>query len=212
MKNSICIFPKQKSTEFLQPIYDILVNNNGVAGYNIDTTIAEERAKMFEYLENSISEDDAVYFLGHGTSYCLYGTNMEELINKWNINILKGKRLFLLSCRSTDLINSNKYKNAIGFPDLPTSMDDILDIRANEDPDYLKGIDECDINTYNESLIRIVCEALKHSDLSDTSRFESKIKMYANIEIVKLLTEKPALHYRDIANLVYEFKTDMVNA
>ncbi|HRN15701.1 MAG TPA: hypothetical protein PLF38_01425 [Xylanibacter oryzae] len=211
MKNSICIFPKEKSTEFLQPIYDILISS-GVTGYNIDTTIAEEKAKLLKDLKNSILKDDAVYFLGHGTSYCLYGTNMEELINKWNINILKGKRLFLLSCRSTDLIKSKKYKNAIGFPDLPTSMDDILDIRTNEDPDYLKGIDEDDINAYNESLIRIICSALKHSDLSDTSRFESKIRMYANIEIVKLLTEKPALHYRDIANLIYEFKTDMISA
>jgi len=209
MKNSICIFPKQKSTEFLQPIYDILVKSDVVC-YNIDTTVTEEVEGMFEYINNNILEDDAIYFLGHGTSYCLYGTNMEELINQDNIGILKGKRLFLLSCRSTDLINSEKYKNAIGFPNLPTSMEDIMDIRTNEDPYYLGDIDEDDINAYNSLLVRIVCEALKTSSLSDMSRFESKIKMYANIEIVKLLTEKSDLHYRDIANLVYEFKTDMI--
>ena len=99
MNKNICIYPKDPSTDFLVPLFDAICSS-GFSGFHLDTNVVENKIMIFEILNNAQN----IIFLGHGSSGKLYGTpygnSLSDLITNNNIHLLKGKRLFLLSCNS----------------------------------------------------------------------------------------------------------------
>lgn len=63
MKKTLCLFPKDGTTEFLRPIYDELCKKDNIVGFDDD---AIENDDYFEILENHLQEIDSLIFLGHG--------------------------------------------------------------------------------------------------------------------------------------------------
>lgn len=59
MNKILCIYPKDQTTEFLQPIYDILVEKFHAVGLMGDPTDDDE---YLEKLENRVKESDLIVF------------------------------------------------------------------------------------------------------------------------------------------------------
>ena len=98
MNKTVCIYPKDESTDFLSPLYDFLCEK-GCEGWHKDTTENTDEAYAL------IKEADSIIFLGHGASDTLYGSPQDGeftvLINETNIQVLLyGKRCFILACNS----------------------------------------------------------------------------------------------------------------
>ena len=105
MKKTLCLFPKDGTTEFLRPIYNELCKKDNIVGFDDD---AIENDDYFEILENHLQEIDSLIFLGHGSGTTLYGTNFNPIIDDKNdyIRYLKGRKLLLFSCKSIDYIDN----------------------------------------------------------------------------------------------------------
>ena len=81
MSKLICIFPEDKTTDFLLPIYDQLETLSDFIGYRFDTNDSSKTKNLHDELLQ-IDENDFIIFLGHGSSNKLYGSvdkNSEKL-------------------------------------------------------------------------------------------------------------------------------------
>ena len=84
MNNVLCIFPKDCTTEFLNPVYEDIISIYTAKGLLGDPTEDDE---YLEKLSSEASRADSIIFLGHGSSKSLYGLNFNEIICKENENI-----------------------------------------------------------------------------------------------------------------------------
>ena len=103
MNNVLCIFPKDCTTEFLNPVYEEIISIYTAKGLLGDPTEDDE---YLEKLSSEASRADSIVFLGHGSSKSLYGLNFNEIIceENENIDIFRGKRIILFACKSIDFI------------------------------------------------------------------------------------------------------------
>ena len=113
MNKTVCIYPKDESTDFLSPLYDFLCEK-GCEGLHKDTTENTDEAYAL------IKEADSIIFLGHGASDTLYGSPQDGeftvLINETNIQeLLYGKRCFILACNSYEFCENYNLTSFIGF-------------------------------------------------------------------------------------------------
>ena len=105
MNNILCIYPKESTTEFLRPVYNAICAKPHVVGLELDTI---EDDDFLEKLSDHLADADFVFFLGHGSSSCLYGTNLNPLIDDkmGNIESLRNKSLLLFACKSAEFIKN----------------------------------------------------------------------------------------------------------
>ena len=175
----VCIFPKDETTDFLLPLYDKLCSL-GFKGLHVDTN------DNIELVIEAIDKAKVVVFLGHGTSYSLMGTpfngDKTNIIHKENISILKDKRIFLLSCRSSEFCETYNLYPSIGFGMMPTGLEDVHSM-IDEDVNF-PALEQQDIDVYN------------------------KVKLYANIEITNCLLQKNTPMYREVADLIQDMKNE----
>ena len=123
MNKTVCIYPKDESTDFLSPLYDFLCEK-GCEGLHKDTTENTDEAYAL------IKEADSIIFLGHGASDTLYGSPQDGeftvLINETNIQeLLYGKRCFILACNSYEFCENYNLTSFIGFGNMPTGIVDV---------------------------------------------------------------------------------------
>lgn len=123
MNKTVCIYPKDESTDFLSPLYDFLCEK-GCEGWHKDTTENTDEAYAL------IKEADSIIFLGHGASDTLYGSPQDGeftvLINETNIQeLLYGKRCFILACNSYEFCENYNLTSFIGFGNMPTGIVDV---------------------------------------------------------------------------------------
>ena len=203
--NSVCIYPKDDTTAFLKPVADYLAHE-GYYLYEGDTRKEGFASCMMEF----VGLCDDVVFLGHGSSGQLYGTEMTSLIDATNVNILKGKKLFLLSCNSRDFISSYKLINAIGFDNIPTGEYDINSIYENESDYFENKLSDADIEYFQNAIVRIVTSAFKSEGMDNMNMLANKIKMFTNRERFDCVTKYKDLDYRDILRMLYDFKEGML--
>lgn len=206
MSKTVCIYPKDDSTDFLYPLYEFLCSK-GVVGFHQDSNDPSVSDEMI----NAISTSDQMIFLGHGSSVKLYGSpdedkELTDFVTKDNIEILKGKTCLLLSCNSNEFCDNYNLGDAIGFGFMPTSIQDVKSQIENI-PDYPE-IKEEDISVYNNALVRLLIRSFSYSGLDKIEDLANKIKLFANVEIVDCLLSKPSNNYRNIADLIQEFKND----
>ena len=122
MNNVLCIFPKDCTTEFLNPVYEDIISIYTAKGLLGDPTEDDE---YLEKLSSEASRADSIIFLGHGSSKSLYGLNFNEIICKENenIDIFRGLgyirdcivRIWQNSLRESDIFEVRKFYNSFSF-------------------------------------------------------------------------------------------------
>ena len=208
MRKTLCLFPKDETTEFLRPIYDELCKIDSVIGFDND---AIEDDDYFEKLESLLQTTDAIIFLGHGSSDTLYGTRLNPIIDNksGNLDYLKDRKLLLFSCRSADYIKHYHLSDAIGFGFIPTSKDDTRDGAMLHNLD-ISCLDQPSLQVFRDSIVRIWLRTLKHTNWDNTHSFISYFSFFTNIEIVNVLKScNNVAHYRLIADMLYYLKADI---
>lgn len=203
--SNLCIFPQDETTVFLEPIAETL-RNAGFVVFDGDTR-EEEYAK---HIFDAIPKNDNIVFLGHGSSEALSGSNQNPLINAENVNLLKGRKLFLLACNSKEFISSYGLTNSIGFDIIPTCDMDVNTI-AEQDFYYFENIpDDSDLEWFRAAIVRIIVNSFSDGDMSNMIMLYNRVKMYTNLERYTCIRECKGLNYRDILRMLYDFKDCMI--
>lgn len=203
--SNVCIFPQDETTVFLKPIADKLQE---LCFDLFDGSTDDE--KYAKTILNSISDYDNIVFLGHGSSNALSGSNLTPFIEGDNVNLLRRKRLFLLSCNSKEFISSYALTNAIGFDIIPTGESDLYTI-LDQDYGYFENVpDDDDLEWFKAAIVRIVMNSFNDGDMSNMTMLYNRVKMYTNIERYECACKAKNLHYRDILKMLYDFKEEMV--
>lgn len=211
MNKTVCIYIQERdgTTSFLEPLVMHIKNMLApiIVGHDIDS-----EDDPLEIIYRTIYNADMVFFFGHGTSDRLYASTVDNLtlFDKNNIDLLSGKRLFLLSCNSGDFIKKHRINDAFGFGMLPTSLDDARKWK-NLHGIHIEDFTRNDISIYNHALVEILINAITVDSMADYSLLKDKIKFQTSVEIVKcLLQYKDNAKYRDMADLLYYFQNDIL--
>lgn len=211
MNKAVCIYIQERdgTTTFLEPLVEHIKNMLApvIVGYDIDS-----ENDPLEIIYQTIFDADTIFFYGHGTSDRLYASTVDNLtlFDNNNIDLLSGKRLFLLSCNSADFIKKQRLNKAVGFGMLPTSLDDVQKWK------YLHGIHienftKEDIFIYNNAIVEILTHSITADSFADYMLLKERIKFQTSIEIVKCLTQhRNNANYRVLADLLYYFSKDIM--
>lgn len=207
MNNILCIYPKDATTEFLRPVYNAICAKPYVVGLELDTI---EDDDFLEKLSDHLASASIVFFLGHGSSTCLYGTNLNPLIEDkmGNINGLRNKSLILFACKSAEFIKNHHFQDSLGFGFIPTSLGDARDgVLHNIN---LKNIDSSCLDTFKQTIVRIWNRTLTEVSLDKLATILKVFSFYTNCEIVDtLLHGKESSNHRVLADMLYYLKEDM---
>ena len=203
--SNLCIFPQDETTAFLEPIAETLRN----AGFVVldGNTKDEGYAKL---IFDVIPQNDNIVFLGHGSSEALSGSNQNPLIYAENVDVLRGKKLFLLSCNSKEFISAYGLTDSIGFDIIPTCDMDVNTI-AEQDFGYFEQIpDDSNLEWFRSAIVRIIVNSFSDGNMSNMIMLYNRVKMYTNLERYACIRECKNLNYRDILRMLYDFKDCMI--
>lgn len=207
MNKILCIYPTDVTTEFLRPVYNTICARPHTVGLELDTI---EDDDFQEKLSHHLAYADIVFFIGHGSSTCLYGTNLNPMIEDkmGNIKDLQNKSVVLFACKSTEFIKNYHFRNSIGFGFIPTSLDDVREgVLHNVN---LKNIDSSCLETFRQTIVRIWDRTLAEVSLEQLASLSNIFSFYTNCEIVNtLLHSKEIPNYRILADMLYYLKEDM---
>lgn len=174
------MFPVDDSTNFLEPIRMILEKELDATIIRGDTTREAHRNEISNGL-HELTEQDIFVFMGHGASYCLYGSpqggELQPLFGKGALSLPNRSRSLLISCRSNDFTESLQLINAIGFGEIPATWEEMRKLRE-EDCSCYAGVDEGTIPEYQNSLVQVLCGALRLWNPSSPLR-----QLYQNIRL-----------------------------
>jgi hypothetical protein len=211
MSKIVCIYNQERdgTTAFLEPLVEHIKNMLApvIVGYDIDS-----EDDPLEIIYQTILDADTIFFFGHGTSNRLYASTVDNLtlFDKNNIDLLSGKRLFLLSCNSADFIKKQRINKAFGFGMLPTSLDDARKWK-NLHGIHIENFTKEDISIYNNAIVEILTHSIMVDSLEDYILLKERIKFQTSIEIVKCLTQhRNNVNYRILADLLYYFSKDII--
>jgi len=207
MKNTVCIYPKDQTTDFLLPLYEHICTNIQAIGIHEDTT---EDDDSLDRIYEVIKDADVVIFLGHGTSKVLYGSRCDNVVFEYlNHSLLLDKRLFLLSCNSNQFIKNYKLTDAIGFGFLPTSLDD-----ARQTKDFhnisIVDLEKKDVDCFNVALVNAFINTISDTTIVDFYLFKERLNFNISKGIVQCLLKKETPNYRIIADELYFVYKDMI--
>lgn len=206
MNKTLCIFPQDQTTSFLEPVYDELCQHYDVVGLKGDPTEDDE---YLERLEVEVDKSDTVVFLGHGSSEVLYGINFNMLIcsENGNVDLLKDKRLILFACHSREFIKRHDLKMALGFGEIPTSDYDVTNGYLHGLP--IKDLTIPDVEYIKTAIVRIWKKSLAEAGLTSLYRFYKAFEYYTVEEIVRCLRNRENRNFRLLADVLYYIKMDM---
>lgn len=212
MSKLICIFPEDKTTDFLLPIYEQLGTLSDFVGYRFDTNDSSKTKNLYDELLQ-IAENDFIIFLGHGASNKLYGSVDENgekltLFDKKNSEGIN-KAIFVgIACRSKDFADKH-MSNYIGFGDITSDYTEILAERNIGEPDYLEWASEKDITNFRNEFVGAIVDAVKLSKCSDLCSLYRMIILSFNKRIASLLINRHLQNYRQIADMLYDINDEM---
>lgn len=209
----ICIYPFDTTTDFLIPIYQYLESIDGFIGLRINEN-GDNVGDCYKILK-SCSSNAIIVFLGHGCSRCLYYGDKKPLIDKDGFNYFFDKRIFLLSCRSSEFIelkNTDQVNSYIGFGDLLTDWAEVISEREFDVNAY-KEINENIISSFRDIIVQSILDSFivvinLHQDFQ---YLYLQIKLRFNKNISRLLKEKSDINSnRVLAKLLFEAKNEIV--
>lgn len=204
MSKVLCVFPKDGTTEFLVPLFDELCKRYSATPLLGDP---QEDDNYLEELVELAKQSETIIFLGHGSSHKLYGVNFNELILEDNVDIFRGRNVFLFACNSVEFINTYNLTHSLGFGHVPTSEFDAKNGRLHSLP--LRDLTSSDIVFIQNAIVRIWLKTLAESDLMNVRSFYTSFSFYTNVEIVSCLQKREQKNFRLIADILYYLKTDM---
>lgn len=206
MSKILCIYPQDKTTSFLEPVYYELCQRFGAEGLKGDPT---EDDDYLERLANLVQEAETIVFLGHGSSGVLYGINFNMLIceENGNIDLLRHKHLILFACHSSDFIKRQGLTEALGFGEIPTSDYDVENGKLHGLP--IKDLKDSDVEYIKAAIVRIWKNSLAEVDVTDISCFHQTFSYHTVKEIVRCLVNRESCNFRLIADVLYYLKMDM---
>ncbi len=169
----------------------------------------------------TLSDEELILFLGHGRSDRLYGANShtdffaspyfdyenDNFINKDNIDVFVGKKVFCLSCNSADGLGKvavqKGAKAFIGFGDIPTDNEILpeLGTKLNLLIARFKGEVNWIVKT---SLVFSIRNNSTFFQLVDT------VRLLANFRINEIILGNQGLRQRRLlADYLFNFKENM---
>lgn len=200
----LCIYPKDRTTEFLEPLFEEICNRYSATPLLGDP---QDDDDYLDKLASLAAESDTIIFLGHGSSDILYGVNFNELILADNVDMLRGSNLLIFACNSIGFIHKQNLTHALGFGVVPTSDYDAETGKLHSLP--LKNLTSTDIEFLQNSIVRIWLRALSEAEITDVRSFYKAFSYYTNVEIVDCLKKHEQQNFRLIADILYYLKTDM---
>lgn len=226
MSRILCIYPDDSSTKFLDRVQNHLKRHLAQAFHCYK--IKPCQSSHDECLERllKVTEEEFVIFLGHGKSDCLYGASSncdflvssyfegisnyenDNFISKENIDVLRGKKVFCLSCNSADglgkLAVQNGVRAFIGFGDIPTD-NEVLPELGRKLPLLT--------SRYKGEVSWIVRTSLVYSIKNNHNFFQliDTLRLITNIRINNIILANRGLRQRRLlADYLYNFKDEMM--
>ena len=209
INNILIVHALDESTVFLSVFKEAFEKYYFAITSNKQEEIDKVHSKIKE-----LNDDDIFIFLGHGASYGLFAPSSTDIkiFDKNSANeMFESKNIVLLSCKSSDFIRElSTYKRIIGFGDIPSSMKEIIVER--ESLGIERDIYEVDIKRYNECYTNSIIKALKllfHEKIT-FSQLAKYIEFFLNKEIISILEDKGKENRKDLAELLFEFRNEIV--
>ena len=212
MSKLVCIFPEDKTTDFLLPVYEQLQLIPGFEGYRFDTNDPIMKKNLFDKLQQLYS-DTFVFFIGHGASNKLYGSvdnNGEKtvLFDKANIELVKKTYFVGVACRSEEFAD-NHFPNHIGFGDITSDYSEVIAERNLGDSDFMIWASEEDIVVFQKAFTKAIVNAIRLSQCKKLMSLYNMLKLCLNKQIAELLIQKSVSNYRNIADMLFEVLSDL---
>lgn len=204
MNKVLCIYPKDRTTEFLEPLFEEICSRYSATPLLGDPQDDDE---YLDKLAELAAESDTIIFLGHGSSDVLYGVNFNELILADNVDMLRSGNLIIFACNSIGFIRKQNLSRALGFGFVPTSDYDAENGQLHSLP--LRNLMASDIAYIQQAIVRIWIRTLAESNILDVNSFYSVYSYYTNVEIVDCLKKHGQQNFRLIADILYYLKADM---
>ena len=208
------MFPMDDSTNFLEPVRIVLEKKLDATIIRGDTTKEEHRNEIMAQL-CELTEQDVFVFMGHGASYCLYGSpqggELQPLFGRDALSLPNRSRSLLISCRSNDFTESQQWVNAIGFGEIPATWEEMCKLRE-EDCSCYAGVDEDTIPEYQNSLVQALCGALRlWNPPSPLRQLYQNIRLCITGQIVRLhLDQTLAQDQRQgLVEMLYDLKLEV---
>lgn len=234
MAKILIIHPYDKTTIFLEDIYNTLLTEMSeyISVFKIEPTYNSHSKALREIKE---AKYETIIFMGHGRSYSLFGAKgdhyseelevtdiemnsnsylfyEEQFIHHYNIHHFENKKVFCLSCRSSDMIGNwaisiGNAKVFIGFGSIPT---DEIDYKENE---VITPNDIENMNLFRQMLNQIILNSFLMT-LKNKMTFEQlmlliKINVYKTIFNLFQDSLVKEDNKRKIANNLLIFKKEM---
>lgn len=171
-----------------------------------------------------------IIFLGHGRSDKLYGSKADEysafvssdaaqefpekyyyndnFINKKNIDVFKGKKVFCLACNSREKIAQYALENGVtsflGFGDIPTSLNEFEDKEEKVTNDVVIKMKTELTYIIKKSLLLSIAKGLTFEGLLD------RIQFITNQKLTDVLANQKSFKERYIfADYLYYLKREI---
>ena len=208
------IFPIDPTTDFLSKITTEIEKYVSINLIEVHPSIDSYKTALLEI--RKIPDGATVLFMGHGQDRILYGGGNIEfekrvLIRRTELEIFRNKNLFALACSSSDLLKStlsqSGIRNSIGFKDLPTEMDEVINNRRLMEA----GINQEIINDYKNALVEVVSGAFLHNIKHEVVDFHG-LYDYLRLLINRKINEAVLSHNkRQLADLLFKMKSEMAS-
>lgn len=211
MRKIVCIYPEDKSTIFLLPIYKQLEHLSGFVGYRFDTLGSHETKSL--YNSTNFEKGSLLFFLGHGASNKLYGSvdengNKQELFNTRNIDHIKDLDFVCIACRSKEFSHKH-FQKYIGFGNIISDFSEIISERDISDPCFMEWAAEKDICNFQSLFVKTITNAILLSSCNDIQSLYKMMKLCFNKQIAELLKNRNLSNYRHLADMLYEVLDEM---
>lgn len=206
MKRVICIYPQDKSTDFLLPVYEQLEQMPNFVGFRFNTMTSPQTKEL--YTSTNFDKESLLVFLGHGASNRLYGSvdekgTKQELFNKDNIDHIRNLDFFCIACRSNEFAY-NFFQNYIGFGDITSDFSEIEAERNLGNPHYMDWATEEDLIVFQQEFTGAIVDAIRLTHCDNLSSMYKMMKLCFNKRIATLLVKKNVSNYRYIADLLFD--------
>lgn len=212
------VYPQDETTDFLQGIPNFLSDLHGKESFIYQRLGFSDREHLscIEAIE-SLSHNSLVVFLGHGRSDALLGAIHYErfdFITQDKLHIFNQKKVFFLSCRSSELLQGQGIEG-IGFGHLLSSPTELNDTNLRSTYRYLyshQGVpDSISISQFNDYLVRIVGSSLNDYIVQNLT-LEGlclNIKLRLNKAIADLIQTNNPTSVQNTVNLLLKAKMEM---
>lgn len=208
MGKTFCIYPKDSTTAFLEPVFNAICGGQDVGSVTGDSSDDEFFDSLNKGLQDVSLEN--LIFLGHGSSAKLYGTRFDTLLEDKDFSLLTNKTIILFSCNSRDFLKKMGATRYIGFGFVPSGLDDI------NDGTNFHGLNLLQLTGRDWEYVRckyrkIWVDSLRgFSDFNNVEGLGSRLNLYMNCAIVDVLEDKTFPNRSLIADMLYYIKEDMV--